>query len=516
MIAITMSIFNSCSDAEMERMYKDPGKTSTATIENMYVGVLESTNQVVMPWYQRFFVTEQPTFGRYTHTMGWINSKEQYIPSSNSMQWRWSEFFSGTLAQFRELENLYANANEVERKNKRIFMLAAKIFFYDQSAQVVDIYNDIPWSEAGRIRNGIGIDAALPGYDTAEDIYTTILDDLKAIADELSTLTIEPYYQGLFTKKDYLNDGDLDVWKKYCNSLRLRLLIRVSDVMTNRAQAEIAQILGDPSTYPVITGNHDDVMLDAGGPDLYATTSSMTGGILQAMESWGEYDLAPKTLVDHMKNNADPRLEVVFDPNVEGEYIGLDPLLDESSQNILVANDLVARYDESTFMRNHYFPGFLITAAEVSFLKAEAFHKGYASGDAQEAYETGIRQSIDKYYDINATGDFRTPLDKPETTTIDNYINSQDISWGLASDKMEVLAYQKWINSGLGHMSLTWAELRRLDKPVLSFIPDNVSAQKAPPVRWLYPASEKGLNTENYNTVAAEDNLNSKVFWDVK
>ena len=63
----------------------------------------------------------------------------------------------------------------------------------------------------------------------------------------------------------------------------------------------------------------------------------------------------------------------------------------------------------------------------------------------------------------------------------------------------------------------SWAEQRRLKLPVLSFQEDETSSiRKTPPTRWTYPGSENTYNTENYNAVKANDNLSTKIFWDVK
>jgi len=247
---------------------------------------------------------------------------------------------------------------------------------------------------------------------------------------------------------------------------------------------------------------------------MYATTSSKTGGIRQAMETWGSYDIAPFTLVKNMVDNGDPRLPAMFDPNVNGEYVGLNPMDNETDQNTKLTNGLVSRYDTSSFTRNDLFPGFIITSAEVSFIKAEAFQKGYASGNAKDAYEKGIEQSIELYFNINGTGTYRTPLDKPSTGDITSYINGNGVKWDGNADKIALIATQKWINTGLAQMPQTWAEYRRLDAPVLTFAADPTSQQQVPPVRWLYPQSEKDLNEANYNTVKDKDNLNTKIFWD--
>jgi hypothetical protein len=431
------------------------------------------------------------------------------------MDWRWDQYFNGPMTQYRVMQTLYEELEEQDKDDQRIFMLAATIFFYDQTVQIVDLFDDIPWSEAGRLRETGDLEKSLPKYDNGQDIYTAILDDLKQIADELATIQVPSYNAGLFAGKDYLNDGDVELWRKYCNSLRLRMLMRASDVMTSRAQSEIAEILGNATQYPIVTGNDDDIMLDAGGPNLYATTTSQSGGIQQAMLTWGQYDIAPKAVVDHMVTNNDPRLEITFDTTKLGTYVGMDPLNDATLQNQNLVDSLVSRYDESTFTRNDYFPGFVITAAEVSFLKAEAYLKGYASGNAQEAYETGVRQSIEMYYEINSTGDFREPIPAPDAATVDAYLAGGNISWTGGADQIGLIAEQKWLNTGLGQMPQTWAEYRRLDKPVFQFSDDATSAQSVPPVRWLYPESEKQLNEDNYNTVKSKDELNTRVFWDV-
>jgi hypothetical protein len=122
-------------------------------------------------------------------------------------------------------------------------MLAAKIFFYDQTQQMVDLFGDIPWSEAGKVRQSGDLEASLPKYDNAKEIYEAMLTDLKDIADELNSITVAAFYGGLFQTKDYLNNGDISLWKKYCNSLRLRLLIRGSDVLESSFTGRLLQFL---------------------------------------------------------------------------------------------------------------------------------------------------------------------------------------------------------------------------------------------------------------------------------
>lgn len=505
-------MFNSCSKDELKELYPNPGTTSTATVEQFFTGYLRSANEVVLPWYWRFFVVEQPTLGHYTQTMGWVNTNDQYLVPLQVIDWRWGQYYNGPMTHFRVLEQLYADLTAEQQEELKVYMLAAKVFFYDQTQQMVDLYGDIPWSEAGQVRQIGDLEEALPKYDDAKSIYDTMIADLKTISDELGALELDSYTAQIFATKDYLNNGVISLWQKYANSLRLRMLMRMSDVTD--VSGAVAEILNNTSQYPIVENNAENIMLIGTG-DLQATTASGTGGIRQAMETWGSFDIAPKAVCDFMVNNSDPRLEIMFDPNIEGEYAGMDPLGNSSDQNQKLSAGMVARYDTATFTRNNHFPGFVIGAAEVSFIKAEAIQKGFVGGDAKAAYNQGVEQSIEFYYMINATGDFREPITM-DPAAVAAYLDAPQVSWDANGDKMNLIATQKWLNSGLGAMIQTWSELRRLDLPVLEFLPDNATAsgQTLPPLRWLYPSSEQSLNEENYSAVVGKDKLNEKIFWD--
>lgn len=70
-------------------------------------------------------------------------------------------------------------------------------------------------------------------------------------------------------------------------------------------------------------------------------------------------------------------------------------MMNRSEQNALIAGGTLAIYNRSTFSRNQFFPGMIITAAEVSFLTAEHYLKSGNAAAVKTAYENGIRQSIE-------------------------------------------------------------------------------------------------------------------------
>jgi tetratricopeptide (TPR) repeat protein len=518
--ALIMS-FVACQKSDFASSYTNPSKIAATTIEKQFTGFLNSNKDWVLPNYTNYFVVLRITLNRYSQVAGWVNNSRQYVPGAGAVNDRWTNFY-GFLAQFREFEKVYGQATAEDQAAKRIYMMAALMYFYDHSQRVVDLHGDIPWSAAGKLSsNGGDYEKSFAKYDSAESIYTKMLDDLKAFSDELNSMTVQAGILTGFKTQDIVNRGDLVLWKRYCNSLRLRMLTRVSaaSAFQSRATSEIAAIVADATKYPVVTKNTENVQINVfdivnGGLN--------ANGFRDGIESSGwNGNLAGKAMIDHMKKGADPRMRAIFEPGAKDSmkvYNGVDPMLNENVQTTLVAGGTVSIFNRSTYSRNQFFPGVLMNAAEVSFILAEYYNKAGNAALAKSSYETGIKQSIEFYYNVrtlsndNTAGALvaRTPAE--ETA----YIGSADVNWDTNTDKIKLIATQKWIHFNIIQAYDAWAELRRLDLPQFSFQVDNTDPQTLPPTRWLLPASESIYNTDNYNTIKAKDNLNTKIFWDVK
>jgi hypothetical protein len=295
------------------------------------------------------------------------------------------------------------------------------------------------------------------------------------------------------------------------------MLTRVSGDATlkSRADAERAAILNDPAKYPVVESNAENIQINVTNLNSPINSSGFQSGL----EDWNG-NLAGKAMIDHMKTNADPRLRAMFEPgaNAAGVYTGLDPHQKQSDQNVLVNDGKIAIYNRSSISRNKYFPGVLINAAEVSFLKAEYYLNAGNDAMAKTAYETGIRQSIEYYYNFRTLSSDNTSgaLTPTNAAEIDAYIAKAGVSWASATttaQKIGLIATQKWIHYSVIQLPESWAEIRRLNSPVFNFEVDASNPQSLPPNRWVYPSSETGLNTANYEAVRANDKLTTKLFW---
>lgn len=508
-----------CKKSEFADYYTDPSKIGTAVLERQYAGFLNSSRDYVLPQYWNYFVALRTTLHRYIQTTGYANTTSQYVPGASANDSRWS-FFYTMLTQYRELEYTLARLPKVEQDEKKVFHITATIYLYDQLQKMVDIYGDIPFSTAGLIHeNGGDYIGSAATYDSAEELYTKMLDDLKAYASELNSLTLIPSVKSQFEIQDFVNLGDLNNWKRYCNSLRLRILTRVSGVsqFQSRVASELNEIVSNPSTYPLVISNEQNIQMNVTNQD----TDINSRGFQTGLEDWNG-NIAGKKMVDFMKATSDPRLRLLFEPgaNAGGVYNGLDQTLNEANQVALINGGTISIYNRYTLSRNQFFPGVLMNAAEVSFLLAEVALKGGQDAAARTAYEKGIAESVEFYKEMTDISN-ATIIAKPAPPTsveIAAYIASADVVWTGATteaQKLDLIAMQKWLHFNVIQSYENWSEVRRLNAPAFDFWVDSANPQTLPPNRWNYSALERTYNSENYKTVSGKDNLTTKIFWDV-
>ena len=517
--AVVLSGFAACQKSDFKDYYADPSKISATNVEKQFAGMVYTNKDYVVPSYWNYFVVLRPSVNHYIQAVGWANGANQYIPGAASISDRWNNYYN-FLAQYRELEKVYNAMTPENQGLYRIYMIIATTYFYDHTQKVVDLHGDIPWSQAGKLStNGGDYASSFPAYDRAQDIYTKMLDDLKSFAAELNTIDIPAGVQTGFKSQDLINKGDVTMWKKYVNSLRIRMLTRVSGAadFSSRAQSEIAEIVADPAQFPIVSNNNENIMISIQDPGSEINSKGFQTGL----EDWNG-NIAGKVMIDHMNTNADPRLPAIFEPGVNagGVYNGVDPLAPGSTQQAQIDAGTMAMYNRSTISRNVFFPGVLINAAEVSFYLAEYYLKAGSDAAAKTAYETGVRQSTDFYYWVrtlsqDATSPALAPLDPAD---VDAYLAMPAVSWDAAATpeaKLKLIATEKWIHYNVIQPLESWSEIRRLDNLGFQFDTDNSSGQPQPPARWIYPGSELTYNAANYAAVSGSDNLNTKLFWDV-
>jgi hypothetical protein len=513
-LASAAIFLGSCSDENFYDAYRDPSTVEKTTVPKQYAGFMQSNFRDVIPSYGNYFVVLRSTSLTYTQGHGFANESGRYVPGAATND-RWKEYYR-FITQYRELENAMGALSASDQAANRIFMLTSTIYLYDHTAKMIDNFGDIPFSEAGKIsRTGGDYSAALAKYENQTELYVKMLDDLKSFSTELNTITLSESVNTVFKNQDLINKGNLVMWKNYCNSLRLKLLNRVSAVpaFTARANTEMAEIIAEAK---IVDENAENIAFR-----VYTQNSDLDPAeFFDALESYNN-NIAPKPMIDHMNANNDPREAWLFEKGTKAtDYIGLDPTLESGAQDNLITTGQIAIYNRSVIGRNKWLPGTLINAAEVNLLLAEYYSRNGNAATAKTHFEKAIRQSIEYYVRLGDKADVTTwkPTIEPTTAEIDAYIAKINFAGATtAAAQLNLIAFQKYIHYNIMQVDESWAEQRRLKLPALTFIEDETSSvRKTPPTRWTYPTNESIYNTNNYNAVKDKDNLSTKIFWDVK
>ncbi|HUZ57622.1 MAG TPA: SusD/RagB family nutrient-binding outer membrane lipoprotein [Hanamia sp.] len=501
--------FGGCKKSTIDSQYYNPETAVTANVPALFAGLFN--NAYVIPRYWNLYTLLIPVFGEYSQTNGYANAFHVYEQPTNYTTNKWDNYYTTVMAQYRELQKYYNNlTSPADKQGFAVFLNTADIFFYDQTAQMVDLWGDIPYSAAGSLNaKGTIVPAK---YDSAQTIYYGIINDLDRINTYLDTLNLPAFYGNQFSKYDYVNGGNLMKWREYANSLRLRLAMRISYYDSATAKTVVMGMLNNPTQYPMVLNASDAIQINLEG-NMISTGNDIRNG-------FGVDPFAPGYMVDSVMGPAnDPRLPFYFTLNNSGSYQGVLNSTLASTVTSGEQNGVYSRWDSTTFTENNNFPGLIIDAAEVNFCIAEAYQRWGSVSSAQTAYYNGINQSILYYYTINSSSSYTGPKQPmPSAGAIAAYEAYPTVAFGTdMQGNLEKIATQKWIDFNVMQANQAWAEYRRTKLPALSFPidPGSVSAPN-PPTRLLYPGEESSLNTANYDAVAAKDNITTKIFWDVK
>jgi hypothetical protein len=384
-------------------------------------------------------------------------------------------------------------------------------------SRVTDTYGPIPYSQAGSSKTD------LP-YDSQEDIYKRFFLELDS-----ATSSLQHYLAGndtlpfKFANFDLVYDGNFTKWLQFANSLRLRLAMHIvkADAATAQVQAEKAM---NPSNGGLITTNAGNFMVKV--------TGSFSNPLVFIDRTWGDTRIGADIL-SFLTGYNDPRLASYVAPSTDttipAQYVGirLGAITSSNSKNDYIGySQLSSDFTTSS-------PIQLMTAAEVSFLKAEAALHGWANaGSAEVMYNEGITKSIEQHGDTvgtylaNATSKPAAYVDPKNSNNNIAAASTITVKWdaGASQDVMlERIITQKYIAMFPEGME-AWTDHRRTGYPRMFPVAHNQSAgvvSTEEGVRRLpYPQQEYNTNATELNKgiglLGGADNAATRMWWDVK
>jgi hypothetical protein len=360
---------------------------------------------------------------------------------------------------------------------------------------LVDIYGNVPYTQALK---GSAADQILkPAYDDQQSIYEDLVIQLDAAMDLINTAPADAQEVGDF---DIIYHGDMGLWLKFANTLKLRILINQAG-MTGRDSYITGALATTPHTPADYIGAGEGAMLNPGylqsatkmNP-FYERFYKQDGS--QQADGLGYY-MAGQDACDFLGTYNDPRKLLLFAPysgtNIKGNYYGALLLAPVPTTSPL-GTGIVQNYNSDSPM---------MTDIESLFLQAEAAQRGFITGDAKALYVSAVTQSVTYLGGVAA-----------DAATYLGQTSAPLVNFTETTNPIQTIITQKWLAlNGICPMSI-WTDYRRTGYPsFIHFSADPAKLNPTPPVRLLYPQSE--ISTNNDNVVAQGDIslFTSKIFW---
>lgn len=346
--------------------------------------------------------------------------------------------------------------------------------------RVVDYWGKVPYSAALKF-NGL-----IP-YDDDQAIYTDLFKELKEAAAQLDASKAS--FQG-----DILLGGNIGKWKKFANSLRVVMGLRVAKADAAKGKAEVLDALAGG----VIETNADNVMLAYPGGN-FNNPFYAYYNITQRRD----YALS-KTVTDFMNDNADKRVFAYGSASSNPAVVKGFPygLTRTDAVNWANGNTDWARVISSS-LRTATMPMPIITASQVCLARAEAAQRGWTAESASTWYANGIEQGWRQWGVYNASD-------------LAAYMADADISLAAGS-QIQKIATQRWLAAYPDGLE-GWNVWRSTGYPVLVPSPGTTTGI---PRRLAIAQAQYDLNPTNTAAVAAAytvggeaDSQLGRVWWD--
>ena len=386
----------------------------------------------------------------------------------------WKSLYNEGLLNFQRVVIESGEKGKTPNKNYEGAALVMRSWTF---SLLTDLYGAVPYSDALK-----GTDATpvyTPSYDTMDKVYAGILADLKLANEKLTV-------GGPAIAGDIIYGGDVLKWKKFANSLRLRLANRQAAKKSAESKAIMKEILADAVKYPVFTSNADNTLL----ANTATRPSNNEWNEVMIIGSRTDWSIS-KTVVDKLTALGDTRLGIFATKNKAGGYEGIPNGLPDA---------IATTYLSSASILTDYFtkanaPSIIMTFSELNFILAEAAFDGDIDGKADDYLKKGVDASFTQF----------------GLTTPSAYLTT------VGAISKEKIIEQKWI-ALFGQGVEAWTEYRRTGFPKFSardpravFENDGVV-----PTRLPYPTTEYSLNKAKLDEgikMNGIDNMKTKLWW---
>jgi len=442
----------------------------------------------------------------------------------------WNDYYSAMQNVNAVLDGTHNYVDTEAMVNIKAIALILRAY---KTSRVTDQFGDIPYFDAGKGYTG-DITKYRVKYDSQQSIYLSLLSDLKwasssIVTDGSATTTKGDKYVGMGSEDTFFG-GDMNMWKKFANSLRLRLAMQIEEKDGTDANTAIQDVIG--GNLPLIGDGEDVGMWPAklAGLDIASRPWSFSSHKFIRMSTTFWNQVADGT---DTASIFDPRAFLFVEPNQAGQYAAYKIGSTETDTKNPYKSDRDNDYSDEDgciyspfnyhLVRDEfYIPEIALTAAEVHFLKAEAYMRGLGvakdAGAALTEYKAGITSSVNFWYNIaqntNTTHDAWSSVAPAAPTTAQwaaLFTNAKVAFTENDADNLKKIYAQEW----LSYFRQPWLAFN-LWRRTGATPRDGEPSAYASFYRLTYPQNEAVYNTDNFNAQVNSmggNNANVKVWW---
>lgn len=414
------------------------------------------------------------------YTQNWSSSQyrtiDAYNLQSSDYTGSYSELFSGGLNNYQ-----YVLDSAKAQGDWNFYLMATVMKAY--TAQVLaDLYDKIPYSQALQGKANLN-----PTFDDGYSIYTDLLAKIdEALSKDFTAKTnTDP------GASDLIFGGDIDLWKQFANTLKLKMYLRMVNAKPAEAKAGIEKLYSDGAKF---------LSADAGVAGFTETPDKQNPFYAYNIQRLNTATnlRASKTFVSWLLANSDPRVVFYFK---------------KTAPVVMHQGDYLSTYSRPTVLaQNATDPVNLISTAESYFMQAEARLRYFSGDNTQDLYDEAVKTA---FAETGKDGSaFVAPGGAYEFPAAGNFDN-----------KLEAISVQKWASLAYGtHALEAFFERNRTGYPKTSpvyskapgYIPGQfvysatgVTGNGNFPKRLVYPNVER---SRNKNT-PPEEPITKPVWW---
>ncbi len=360
-------------------------------------------------------------------------------------------------------------------------------------SHITDVFGDAPYFDAGK---GYTEGNFTPKYDSQKEIYRDMFAKLE-LANEMlvSAADFDPM-------EDYMYDGSAAKWRRFGNSLYVRLLMRAA--LRDEAEqggerldavSKLNEIFSNPDIYPVFESRADaaNVKFDKNVNAQYTPFHDMRAGLWNA-------NMICERLMDEMYDTGaglkDPRVPFYFD-----KYVGVPTQI--TYNELMGYYDTAGHYNRKVIQDRDHFA--LMNFSELYFIRAEAAYRSWIAGTPKEYYRKAVTEAVIEWTD-DAGADLTAFLANPRVSI--DALEGEEV--------LERIMTQKWISNYLVGIE-AWCDYRRTGYPEMP-IKSLAANDGILPTRLRYPSDEEFRNKTHYfeavnGWLGGVNNMTTNVWW---